>query len=160
MASFLARRQYDSPIFNFGIQGISRTNIESPAKRTGQNDLPFSGYPSLHGKTILPFALLWKQLAFIPMPPCIANFEKNNDSTSFNARMHPAAAGSNETSTCRRTTPAGRPHNTRSWCAPLACCGLWPWPRPSRYGTRRLPSASSACTRWCIAYGCRARRCG
>jgi len=55
METFLARRQYDSPILYFGIQGISRTNIESPAKRPGKNDLTFCGYLGLHGKTILPF---------------------------------------------------------------------------------------------------------
>lgn len=54
MLPFLTRRQDDPTIFNVGLEGITRLEIESPPQRAGKNDLAFGGELGLHGKTILP----------------------------------------------------------------------------------------------------------
>ena len=54
MSPFLARRQYNTPILYISVQRITWPNIESAAKRPGENDLPLGRYFGLHGKTILP----------------------------------------------------------------------------------------------------------
>jgi len=40
MGAFLARRQHDSPLLYTGVQRITWTKIESPAKRPRENDCP------------------------------------------------------------------------------------------------------------------------
>jgi hypothetical protein len=64
MRPFLARRQHNSPVLNIGIQGITCPNIESAAKRAWKNDLPFRRNFGLHGKTILPDFLFFRNRSY------------------------------------------------------------------------------------------------
>src|SRR5882724_425474 len=60
MRPFLARRQHNSSVLYIGVQGITCPNIESAAKRAWKNDLPFRGNFGLHGKTVLPDFLFFR----------------------------------------------------------------------------------------------------
>src|ERR1035437_7188663 len=60
MRPFLAWRQHNSPVLYIGVQGITCPNIESAAKRAWKNDLRFRVNFGLHGKTILPDLLLFR----------------------------------------------------------------------------------------------------
>jgi hypothetical protein len=41
MSPFLARRQYDTPVFYICVQWIARTDIKATPKRPWKNDLSF-----------------------------------------------------------------------------------------------------------------------
>jgi hypothetical protein len=56
VATLVTRRQHNSAGFDVSLKGITRTDPEPAAKRTGEDNLTLGGYFGPHAKSNLPYS--------------------------------------------------------------------------------------------------------